>query len=126
MTYWYPGIKEIAAILKSIFPNTPRILGGIYATLCEEHAKSLEDITDIASGSLSSLNKIFAKYNIPASINNEFNYFPAPDYSFYNKLEYIAIRMSLGCPFNCTYCAQKYLNNNLIPQRLLILLLMKL
>ncbi|MEA5000502.1 MAG: radical SAM protein [Endomicrobiaceae bacterium] len=111
MTYWYPGIKEIAAILKSIFPNTPRILGGIYATLCEEHAKSLEDITDIASGSLSSLNKIFAKYNIPASINNEFNYFPAPDYSFYNKLEYIAIRMSLGCPFNCTYCAQKYLNN---------------
>jgi radical SAM superfamily enzyme YgiQ (UPF0313 family) len=19
--------------------------------------------------------------------------------------------MSLGCPFNCTYCAQKYLNN---------------
>ncbi|MFA7073813.1 MAG: radical SAM protein [Endomicrobiaceae bacterium] len=117
MTYWYPGIKEAAETLSKIFPKIPLILGGIYATLCEEHAKSIKGVTDVIAGDLSKLNKLFFKFNIPAVISNDFHKFPYPDYSFYKNLQYIATRISLGCPFNCMYCAQKYLNNGSYNQK---------
>ncbi len=40
MTYWYPGVFKAIEIAKKIFKNVPVILGGIYATLCYEHAKT--------------------------------------------------------------------------------------
>ncbi len=39
MTYWYPGVQEAIAVLRELFPKTPIVLGGIYATLCIEHAR---------------------------------------------------------------------------------------
>jgi hypothetical protein len=41
MTYWYPSVAEMAALLRRIFPDSPLILGGIYATLCPDHAQQL-------------------------------------------------------------------------------------
>ena len=38
MTYWYPGVAEAIERLRAAFPNRPIILGGIYATLCPDHA----------------------------------------------------------------------------------------
>jgi hypothetical protein len=40
MTYWYPGVHEIISIIKKRFPHVPVFLGGIYATLCKEHAQN--------------------------------------------------------------------------------------
>ena len=39
MTYWYPGVVEAIRLARRHFPGTPVILGGIYATLCPEHAR---------------------------------------------------------------------------------------
>ena len=39
MTYWYPGVQETIEIIRSVFPQTPIVLGGIYARLCADHAK---------------------------------------------------------------------------------------
>jgi radical SAM superfamily enzyme YgiQ (UPF0313 family) len=39
MTYWYPGVVEAIRLVRRHFPGTPVILGGIYATLCPEHAR---------------------------------------------------------------------------------------
>lgn len=39
MTYWYPGVFKLIEIAKKFFKGTPIILGGIYATLCHDHAK---------------------------------------------------------------------------------------
>ncbi len=39
MTYWYPGVVEAIRQVRLRFPGTPVILGGIYATLCPEHAR---------------------------------------------------------------------------------------
>jgi len=39
MTYWYPGVFKAIEIAKKVFSNVPIILGGIYATLCSEHAR---------------------------------------------------------------------------------------
>jgi hypothetical protein len=38
MTYWYSGVKETIEMTKEIFPDVPVICGGIYATLCHDHA----------------------------------------------------------------------------------------
>ena len=40
MTYWYPGVFEAIEIIKQLFPDVPLALGGIYATLCPEHARA--------------------------------------------------------------------------------------
>ena len=39
MTYWYPGVVEAIRLARQRFPGTPVILGGIYATLCPDHAR---------------------------------------------------------------------------------------
>ena len=33
MTYWYPGVYETIEMIRSVFPQTPVVLGGIYARL---------------------------------------------------------------------------------------------
>jgi radical SAM superfamily enzyme YgiQ (UPF0313 family) len=38
MTYWYPGLFKTIEMTKNVFNDVPIILGGIYATLCYEHA----------------------------------------------------------------------------------------
>jgi hypothetical protein len=39
MTYWYPGVRETIGRIKTVFPRVPVVLGGIYATLCPDHAR---------------------------------------------------------------------------------------
>ena len=39
MTYWYPGVQETIQLLRSVFPEVPILLGGIYASLLPEHAQ---------------------------------------------------------------------------------------
>ncbi len=110
MTYWYSGVSEAAGILKKIFPNVPIILGGVYATLCERHAKNIYGIDEVVPGALVNFNSVFKKYNFNVNINYDFANFPAPDYSYYKNKEYIVLKTSIGCPFKCSYCAQYVLN----------------
>ena len=112
MTYWYLGVIEVSNLLKKIFPDIPIILSGIYATLCNEHAKTIKTIDDVVIGSFDNFSPIFEKYNINIELNSNFERFPLPDYSFYKKKEYIVLKTSIGCPFKCNYCAQYILNNN--------------
>ena len=39
MTYWHSGVAETIDFLRRNIPETPIFLGGIYATLCTEHAQ---------------------------------------------------------------------------------------
>ena len=39
MTYWYPAAEEAVSLLRRIFPDAIIVLGGIYATLCPDHAQ---------------------------------------------------------------------------------------
>ncbi len=41
MTYWYLGVREVIDDVRKIQPNAKIVLGGVYATLCPAHAKSL-------------------------------------------------------------------------------------
>ena len=39
MTYWYLGVREVIEAIRRNSPGTKIILGGVYATLCESHAR---------------------------------------------------------------------------------------
>jgi radical SAM superfamily enzyme YgiQ (UPF0313 family) len=57
MTYWYPGPFEAIRRAKARWPDVPVILGGIYATLCPDHArqKSGADFVIHGEGELQTL-----------------------------------------------------------------------
>jgi len=50
MTYWYPGVQEVVRIIRNSFPRVPVILGGIYASLCTEHAEKYSGADFVVSG----------------------------------------------------------------------------
>jgi len=102
MTYWYSGVIEIKEILDSLDITPLRILGGIYPTLMPEHAKNLK------YDGVYSIKDRFIK-ELDVEMPEDFSIYPPPDYSQYEKLEYAVIATSLGCPFNCPYCATPFL-----------------
>ncbi len=89
MTYWYPGVQWTIEILKEIFPQSPIILGGIYASLCAKHAAGL-GADFIVSG----------RYEPEA---------PYPAMDLYGRPPYGVVMTSFGCPFSCRYCASNVL-----------------
>jgi hypothetical protein len=50
VTYWYSGVFEVIGEVKRVFPQTPVILGGIYATVCQEHAVQHSGADHVVSG----------------------------------------------------------------------------
>ncbi len=113
MTYWYPGVFEAIRQAKEHFPDVPVVLGGIYATLCYDHAveNSGADYVICGEGELKVLelvnnltglnppNPLFQRGNL--SIDD----YPYPAYDLLTSQESLAILTSRGCPMGCTYCA---------------------
>ena len=108
MTYWYQGVFEAVETIKEIFPEVPVAIGGVYATLCGQHCENTK-ADFIVAGGLQALNPVFQKTNINAVVPESFSLFPIPDYSVYSQPEYACLRISSGCPFRCSYCAQNIL-----------------
>jgi radical SAM superfamily enzyme YgiQ (UPF0313 family) len=108
MTYWYPGVFEAISILKTKFPKTKIILGGVYATLCTKHAQKYSGADIIFTGAAE--DNLVALLNDVGVISSHIdNRTFTPDYAFYQTLHYGVIHTSRGCPFKCTYCATKFL-----------------
>ncbi|MBI5606359.1 MAG: B12-binding domain-containing radical SAM protein [Deltaproteobacteria bacterium] len=110
MTYWYGGIIETVKLVRSVFPESPIILGGIYATLMPEHARKIIDpdylITGPGEGAilklLASLTGIAPQVTPDPDVPDSY---PFPAYDLYSSLDYIGLLTSRGCPFACPYCA---------------------
>jgi len=124
MTYWYPGVFKAIEILKKRFVDVPILLGGIYATLCTEHAKRYSGVEVFPGGDIAKIiEKIFSVagrrmnkegYNLEnAALRKLFDSL-YPAYELYSKLDYVAIRTSLGCPFRCSYCATGLLSDTFV------------
>jgi radical SAM superfamily enzyme YgiQ (UPF0313 family) len=101
MSYWYPAVFDVIKIVKEHYPDIPIVLGGIYATLCSEHAQRFSGADIIISGRAeTNLQNIFPNFKpIP------FSSLPYPAFDLYTKLDYAIILTSQGCPFSCSYCA---------------------
>lgn len=110
MTYWYPGVQETIAIIREMFPAVPIVLGGIYATLCQTHAKAHAGADEVAPGVneaniLELVNRFTGWHARPTYDPADLDTYPYPAFDLQNKINYIAILTSRGCPFHCAYCA---------------------
>jgi radical SAM superfamily enzyme YgiQ (UPF0313 family) len=108
MTYWYPGVVETVQLLRENIPGVPIFLGGIYATLCPDHAQTVSGADRVLPGPWDEEKlRIVAEILGPPSVEEErgFLSWPYPAFDLYPHLLYICILTRNGCPFSCTYCA---------------------
>ena len=112
MTYWYPGVFAAIREVKEYFPGVPIILGGVYATLCYDHAvqNSGADYVVSGEGEIQALKLVAQltgkgshRLNLPRNIDD----YPYPAHDLLTSRDSLAILSSRGCPIGCTYCASK-------------------
>lgn len=96
MTYWYQGVAEVVEDVRKILPDAAIIAGGVYATLCPEHTRSL-GVDLVVQGE--NLDPLWQMLNIKPD-----SYQP-PLWEAYDKLNAGVMKLTNGCPFACTYCA---------------------
>jgi len=96
MTYWYKGLEEVIEDVRKAWPKTEVILGGNYVILCDGHAQKM------GAGLLvqgTNLEPLWRYLGISPDLSQ-----PAL-WEIYNKLKVGVLKLSDGCPFNCTYCS---------------------
>ena len=106
MTYWYPGVFEALRLIKQVYPEVPTILGGIYATLCPEHAQEVMPADYVVRSGEEALSLV-RELATPSGAQAPH---PYPAFDLLRKLPYVVISTSYGCPFACRYCASRLLH----------------
>lgn len=106
MTYWYPGPFEAIRRIKARWPDVPVALGGVYATLCSDHALVHSGADAVLPGcgemqALEWVNEVTGESR-PLTVAPE-DILPAHDLR--RPQGYMAIQTARGCPFHCPYCA---------------------
>ena len=96
MTYWYQGIQETIEDFRQAMPKAKIILGGNYATLCSSHARKLG--ADLLVEGID-LQPLWERLSLKPQSTQ-----PAL-WEAYKKLNVGVLKLSDGCPFNCTYCS---------------------
>lgn len=115
MTYWYTGVQETIGVIKDIFPDVTIVLGGIYASLCYEHALNHSGAHRIETGpGEKHILKMVGEctgFSVNAKFDpDDLDTYPYPAFELQRKITYIPLQTSKGCPFACKYCASHYLN----------------
>lgn len=115
MTYWYPGVQEAIQQIRGVYPDTPILLGGIYASLCQDHAvkQSGADWVVTGSGEGRVLDLVADVTGVALTLNfdpDDLDTYPYPAFDLQHGIPYVPILTSRGCPFACSYCASHYLN----------------
>lgn len=110
MTYWYPGVQRVVTLLKERFPQAPIILGGIYATLEQEHARSHSGSDYIITGPGESalftlLNELKGEKHFPRINYAHLDQLPYPAYDLTRVNRFLPLITSRGCPYRCSFCA---------------------
>ena len=115
MTYWYPGVQMTIAALRQFYPNTPILLGGIYATLCTTHAQKFSGADFVLAGEAESLIDSHIRATLGLDTRGPglqtSDHFPTlddlpfPAFDLYPRLQCATIMTSRGCPLRCTFCA---------------------
>ena len=116
MTYWYPGVAAAIRLARERFPGVPVILGGIYATLCPEHAREHSGADRVVAGpgeaAIGPLLEEITGCSPPGAISPDLADLDSRPYAALDLLEhpsYIPILTSRGCPLDCDYCASRQL-----------------
>ncbi len=95
MTYWYGGVFRAARRLRAAFPRARIVLGGVYATLCPEHARRSGLFDDVVSAAepAAAATAIAAVTGLPVAATDP----PRPAYHLYgHPLRHAAKRSPAG------------------------------
>ena len=122
MTYWYPGVRETIDVIKSVFPQVPLVLGGIYATLYPDHARETCGADRVVGGpGEDAILKLVAELTgwSPASRFDpqDLDSLPRPALDLEHRLVHVPVLTSRGCPFQCAYCASHRLQPRMMRRR---------
>ncbi len=96
MTYWYPGVKEVIDDIRTLSPHTTIVVGGVYATLCPQHAHGLGADVVIER---SDLEPLWQLLRTAPQVDE------LPLWEAYEDLRLGILKLADGCPFRCTYCS---------------------
>lgn len=113
LTYWYPGLFAMIALVREIFPGVPVVIGGNYVTLCPEHAKKSGADFLLPGEGEKTLPALFKELlgidlqNLPDPEN--LDSFPYPAFDLIDRPASLPVMTSRGCPFRCSYCASHLL-----------------
>jgi len=110
MTYWYTGVQETIGVLRDVFPKPPLLLGGVYATLCREHARRCSGADEVFSGPAEHvlMDRVHAHTGWRAALRYEpdrLDTYPLPALDLQHAIPCAPILTARGCPFACAYCA---------------------
>jgi len=110
MTYWYTGVQETIAELRRRWCDVPIHLGGVYATLCPEHARNHAGADRVVAGAgepaLLERLELETGFRTPARFDpDDLDSYPYPAFDLQHRIDYVPLTTSRGCPFACPYCA---------------------
>jgi radical SAM superfamily enzyme YgiQ (UPF0313 family) len=103
MTYWYLGVVEAIAMVRSLHPSVPVLLGGVYPTLTPGHARRVSGADEVICGDAGAqLPAVLRRLGLPAPQG-----VPPEEPEPYPEANWHAgvIRINEGCPLSCRYCA---------------------
>jgi len=115
MTYWYPGVQAVVDLVRRRFGSVPVLLGGIYATLCPDHARAESGADLVIPGPAGA--PLFAA--LAAALGEDPAPCPGPDgpdgpsppaFDLLRDRTWLPVLTSRGCPLRCTFCASSLLN----------------
>jgi pyruvate-formate lyase-activating enzyme len=120
MTYWYPGVAEAIRRTKARFGAVPVAVGGIYATLCPDHARQHIGANRVFEGpgvvdALGFAGEVTGHNSEPERFAHPLSW-PAPAHELV-KRSYAGINTSWGCPFRCSYCASHRIQPAFVQRR---------
>jgi len=110
MTYWYPGVFEAIRMVRTVYPEVPIVLGGIYATLCHDHAVKYSGADVVVAGPgekkiLELVKQMTGACQALTFDPMDLDACPYPAFDLQHTIDYIPLVTSRGCPFSCDYCA---------------------
>jgi len=114
MTYWYPGVFEVIRLAKARYPEVTVILGGVYATICNDHARNFSKADIVISGpgeceALRIIQQITCKDIQFIPDLTDLDNLPYPSHEQLSSRTSLPIITARGCPLKCTYCASSQL-----------------
>ena len=115
MTYWYQGAEEIVHLARRLFPGAKIVVGGLYVSLCEEHARTHMMEADLVVPNrdmgrfYAFLEETFSCRIAFRPEQTDLDAFPFPAFDLYDHRHFVPLLTSFGCVYRCTYCAAPYL-----------------